>query len=236
MERPIPPLKMPENTGPYSYGYTVDGMLTTILFVPVMVLFDQLGEPLRLHFCPPATFLSQTLQPDWQMFSYAAAFFLTLFLRYWFLTFMPLMQETVGFDPPADGPWKHIWSHIWLAGFLLTAAPALAAQMSPMCAASDQITLRETPWAKVQRYRWNQVASVQSGCSNAPKGGWDIYYGLVMADGKAIYLTGSVPDFELLYPPVMKAFAAAGHHPPLNSQDIQPDCSYRNIGWLTHQP
>lgn len=200
MERPIAPLKTPVDTGPYSYGYTVDSMLIALLFVPLMILFDQMGEPLRLHFCPPATFHSQTLQPGWEFFSYAAAFFLALLLRYWFLNFMPLMQETVGFDPPADGPWKHIWSHIWLTGFVLTAAPAIAAQMSPMCVASDQITLREKPWVPVQRYGWNNVAGVQTGCSNATKGGWNINYALIMADGKPIYVTESVPDFERIYP------------------------------------
>lgn len=238
MEKPFPPLKMPEPPGYYGSWRLTNGLLMLVVFFPLTILFWEMDRPLRRHFCQPATFMSGTLQPGWAICSIFAAMSLTWFIRYWLLVLIPSWQSAFGFHPSRDGRWKHIWSHVYLACFVILAAFTIGAQMSPFCLAPNQITLRYAPWLPVWRYDWSNVAAVQTACHRTKEGqyNFNLYYGLILGDGRAINLADSVPDFEPGYEPMMRAFTAAGTHPQLDSRAVEADCGYRNVGLLTRQP
>jgi hypothetical protein len=238
LEKPIPPLNVPEKSiSPYVTRFS-NGMLLTFLAIPQLALWLPLGQELRLHFCPPATFLNGTLRPDFELAQVFAAVCLAMLARYWILVLVPSLRPAFGFEAPGKGRWKHIWSHVWLAGFLLCCGAFLIAEMSPFCLAPDHITLRYAPWQPVWRYDWSDVAAVQTSCARTGKGDYrfNLHYDLTLGDGRTINIAGSVPDFEPGYKPMMQALAAAGTHPPLDSRFVQMDCGYRNVRLLTRQP
>jgi hypothetical protein len=235
MERPIAPVKVPDPPTPWRAQRFANAMLMIFVFFPLALVFEEIGRPFRLHFCPPATFLSGTLQPAWEICFMFAAMSLTWFIRYWFLVWAPPLQDTFGFDPPVEGPWKHIWSHLYLAAFVVMAAPAIGAQISSFCLTDDRITLRDTPWTPAKVYGWTAISEIDSGCRKTEKGGFTHYYGLVMSDGRVVDIAGSIPDFEPGYDRMRQAIAKTGQRPPLFSQNVHSDCGYDNIRLLTEQ-
>lgn len=182
--------------------------------------------------------MSGTLLPDLELAGIFAAVSFSMLVIYWIVALNPSLWSNFGFSGPRKTGLKHIGSHVWAGAFLICMAGYITAETSTFCLAADQITLRDAPWQRARRYHWSDVAAVQTSCVRTGKGDYkfNLYYGLSPEYGLTINIAESVPDFEAGYEPMMRAFAASGTHPSLDSHFIQLDCGYRNVGLLTRQP